>query len=217
MAYIAGRTYNIWWLTGLDFTHLAMDISKLFKDTDPAIIFKFNYTENRELYEIGEFKNLQMQLPLSSPTINASLDNLTCNFGDYTHDNTARELTICASSRQKSIPYEYLDVNGIKCRYLCPNPNTNFVKEPFVRVWSNVTQWPNGRLPSDGDNITIPGPWTIIMDMNPAIINFWMIDGDVIIPPTLPIAYIVANSVWVRLGSIKAGTSTSPYPGDLTF
>jgi hypothetical protein len=55
------------------------------------------------------------------------------------------------------------------------------------------------------------------MDMNPAIINFWMIDGDVIIPPTLPIAYIVANSVWIRLGSIKAGTSTSPYPGDLTF
>jgi hypothetical protein len=44
MAYIAGRTYNIWWLTGLDFTHLAMDISKLYKDTDPAIVFKFNYT-----------------------------------------------------------------------------------------------------------------------------------------------------------------------------
>jgi len=24
VAYIAGRTYNLWWLTGLDFTHLAM-------------------------------------------------------------------------------------------------------------------------------------------------------------------------------------------------
>lgn len=124
---------------------------------------------------------------------------------------------MCASSRQKTIPFEYLDVNGIKCRYLCPNANTNFTKEPFVRIWSNATQWPGGKLPADGDNVTIPGPWTVLMDMNPAIINFWMIDGDVIIPPTLPIAYIVANSVWVRLGSIKAGTSTSPYPGDLTF
>lgn len=24
VAYIGGRTYNIWWLTGLDFSHLAM-------------------------------------------------------------------------------------------------------------------------------------------------------------------------------------------------
>jgi len=55
------------------------------------------------------------------------------------------------------------------------------------------------------------------MDMNPAIMNFWTVDGDVIIPSTTPVAYIVANSVWVRLGSIKAGTASAPYTGDLTF
>jgi hypothetical protein len=46
-AYIAGRTYNIWWLTGLDFTHLAMEVSTFYSDADPAIVFKFNYTANR--------------------------------------------------------------------------------------------------------------------------------------------------------------------------
>lgn len=25
--FAAGRVYNIWWLTGLDFTHLNMDVS----------------------------------------------------------------------------------------------------------------------------------------------------------------------------------------------
>ncbi|HRI35441.1 MAG TPA: hypothetical protein PLD02_16950 [Saprospiraceae bacterium] len=47
VAFVAGRVYNIWWLTGLDFTHLNMDVSKFFLNTDPAIIFKFNYTQHR--------------------------------------------------------------------------------------------------------------------------------------------------------------------------
>jgi hypothetical protein len=44
LPFVAGRTYNVWWLTGLDFTHLNVDVSKHFVDTDPGIIFKFNYT-----------------------------------------------------------------------------------------------------------------------------------------------------------------------------
>lgn len=44
IAFVAGRVYNIWWLTGLDFTHVNVDVSKKFVDSDPAIIFKFNYT-----------------------------------------------------------------------------------------------------------------------------------------------------------------------------
>lgn len=44
VAYITDRVYNIWWLTGLDFTHLAMSVSKRFQDSDKAIVFKFNYT-----------------------------------------------------------------------------------------------------------------------------------------------------------------------------
>ena len=44
LPFVAGRIYNIWWLTGLDFTHLAIDISQTYEDADEAIIFKFNYT-----------------------------------------------------------------------------------------------------------------------------------------------------------------------------
>lgn len=47
MPYIAGRIYNIWWLTGLDFDHLSMSSSYYMQPTDPAIRFKFNYTLNR--------------------------------------------------------------------------------------------------------------------------------------------------------------------------
>ena len=47
MPYIAGRIYNIWWLTGLDFDHLAMTSSYYMQPSDPAIRFRFNYTLNR--------------------------------------------------------------------------------------------------------------------------------------------------------------------------
>lgn len=72
-------------------------------------------------------------------------------------------------------------------------------------------------MPLDGENVTIPGPWTVLMDVNPAIMTFWLIDGDVIIPTSIAAVHIIAQSVWVRQGSIQAGTSTTPFPGNITF
>lgn len=45
--FVAGRIYNIWWQTGIDFEKANIDVSALTDDNDPAIIFKFNYTLNR--------------------------------------------------------------------------------------------------------------------------------------------------------------------------
>lgn len=79
--YIGGRTYNVWFLTGLDFTHMSLDVSPLREDTDPAIIFKFNYTQNRELYEINHLVNMVREGPYILPSNNAVLDPATCTLG----------------------------------------------------------------------------------------------------------------------------------------
>lgn len=47
LPYAAGRIYNVWWGTGIDFTHMAMVSNYLYGETDDAILFKFNYTKNR--------------------------------------------------------------------------------------------------------------------------------------------------------------------------
>ncbi len=53
-----------------------------------------------------------------------------------------------------------------------PDPKIDpCIAENFYRVWSNVTQWPDGVLPSDGDNVTINCNWTILMDLDPAPMN----------------------------------------------
>lgn len=53
LPFITGRIYNIWWGTGIDFTYLDTFTSPSFLDTEKGIIFKFNYSDNRELYRVG--------------------------------------------------------------------------------------------------------------------------------------------------------------------
>lgn len=42
--YVTGSMYNIWWLTGLDFTHMELVGSKYMTDGEPGIIMRINYT-----------------------------------------------------------------------------------------------------------------------------------------------------------------------------
>lgn len=99
---------------------------------------------------------------------------------------------------------------------MCPAPPGQFVKEDFLRYWSNKTQWPNGELPQPGDNVTVNGNWTIIMDINPAQCEFLTIFGDVIIEDKLDIN-ITCNAIWLRSGSLKAGSATAPFTHNLTI
>lgn len=50
-----------------------------------------------------------------------------------------------------------------------------------MRYWSNQSQWPGERMPLPGENVTVNGNWTIIMDVDPAPCGFMQIDGEVII------------------------------------
>lgn len=132
LPYLAGNTYNIWWGTGIDFSHMAIYTSPNFADADPGIIFKFNYTENRELFEVGTFSGGAKKLTnldyfTEDPTY---LDPATCDNGDYFHDNSEgpqRMMQICQSGKNRT-RWEYTDVNGIICRFLCPAPPGTFVR-----------------------------------------------------------------------------------------
>jgi hypothetical protein len=42
------------------------------------------------------------------------------------------------------------------------------ILEGYTRLWSNVSQWPEQRLPSKGEDVKINCNWTIEMDIDPA-------------------------------------------------
>lgn len=54
------------------------------------------------------------------------------------------------------------------------------------------------------------------MDMNPANITYFEINGDVIIPDTQDIK-IVAQNIWIKGGSLKAGLKSTPFTHNLTI
>jgi len=105
LPYLAGRLYNLWWLTGLDFTYLKMHSSRYLKESDLAVRFKFNYTLHRELYDIGANRP---NYPLTANNLffpeYAVLDPSICANGDYYHDDTVgqRTLEICASGKNRT-------------------------------------------------------------------------------------------------------------------
>jgi len=210
-----GKYYNAWWNLGLDWTHVALAPSLYFKAEDPGVIFRFNYTETRELFENTRMLGGVLEYPFISPKATlAELDFNTCASGDYFQDTASQYLYVCVSGKE-TYPSTYIDLNGIKCRYLCPEPEGEFTKEPFIRLWSNATQWPNGVMPVAGDNVTVNGNWTIIMDVDPAPIKVLQIDGDVIISDRN--TAITAEYIWIRAGSLNAGNASSPFNSSVTI
>ena len=66
MPFVVGQYYNVHWKRGIDFTHLAIAPSRLWTSTEGTVL-RFNYTDARELFEIGKWYKGQLQLPFIVP------------------------------------------------------------------------------------------------------------------------------------------------------
>lgn len=85
-----------------------------------------------------------------------------------------------------------------------------------MRRWSNVTQWPGGVVPQLNDNVTVNGNWTVLLDVDPNPLNFLIVDGALVVDDSRNVK-ITAQSIFVRAGSITAGSSTAPFTHDFTI
>ena len=130
LPFITGMTYQIWWGTGIDFTHLSIVTTPNFPATDKGIIFKFNNSLNRQLYEIGPMraKKALTKLDFISESV-TFIDSNSCGNGEYYHNDSSvgRMLSICQSGKKRAA-YEYTEVNSVICRQMCPAPAGTFVK-----------------------------------------------------------------------------------------
>lgn len=118
MPFVLGRRYSIWW-GELDFENIAVDISPLFTEEDDAIVFSFNYTAHRELFEVYQLVNLQKYGNEINPQFNGTLDVAECELGDNILNIDNKVLSVCVSARGKNQTETYLQIDAIKCRYIC--------------------------------------------------------------------------------------------------
>ena len=70
--------------------------------------------------------------------------------------------------------------------------------------------WPNGVLPKAGDNVTIEKSWIVLLDMDPAPINYLIVDGTLFADDSRDVN-ITANSIHIRAGNITAGNPTTNF------
>ena len=139
------------------------------------------------------------------------LDIGTCTNGQYYQDVVNEFLFVCVSGRDKQIR-EWIDINGIRCRDTCPDEEPQpDGREDFERKWSNASIWPNQVLPAEGDNVTIPYEWRLILDVDPPVLNYLHINGILRFDETREASVLQAHYIWVSQGILRAGSDTTPF------
>lgn len=212
MPFATNNYYNVHWKWGVDFTHLAIAPSRLWSIND-SVVLRFNYSDYRELYQIGKWYQQQLNLPYISKAT-ALITPDSCQNGDYYHDSNTSYVFVCVSGRNKTIR-EWIDVNGLRCLNTCPQDLVGTNRENFTRYWSDATNWPNNTLPKEGQNVTIPDAWNLVLDCATPIFNYVEVRGYLIFDQSQDLLF-QAHYIWVK-GKIKIGTQSNPYKFNATI
>ena len=78
--------------------------------------------------------------------------------------------------------------------------------EEFDRMWSDETNWPNGALPKDGDDVEINSAWNMIIDIpETPIIRLLAVNGRLTFSDELDV-HLRAKHISIRGGELKIGT-----------
>ena len=110
LPFLTGTTYNIWWGTGIDFSHISIFTTTLFTPTDKSIVFNFNYTQNRDSFRVGPLRGMKKLSGMNYIVKNDTILNPNdCISGFNFFNNTVgdqRRMQICINGQNLS-PYDY--------------------------------------------------------------------------------------------------------------
>ncbi len=93
LPYIAGRTYQVWWLDGLDWEHMAMEVDRKYDKRDLGILFKFPHLEERKSFDVMEFRLWKAE-KREEPTGQSLPAIETCRSGDFYHGKDEKVLAM---------------------------------------------------------------------------------------------------------------------------
>ena len=88
LPFVTGTMYQVWWSSPSDFDHLSITTTPIYSSTDLGVVFKFPYTKNREMYNIGPMRGFVF--PTTAQLVAPSFINPhpnNCTNGEYRHVN----------------------------------------------------------------------------------------------------------------------------------
>ena len=208
---IGGQTYALWYLQDRDFSKVSISSGCLIPPENDAIILRYNFTNVHE--DIKTKVNNVAKTKSAAPLVKA-----TCQYGDFY--STRRYFFVCISKRGWT-ETTTLEIESTLCTVNCPPPIDYDVEvdifcsatDPTPILWSNPLIWRKERLPTTGENVTVPTGCNVILDADIEL-NLLGVDGTLTIKDENRV--LAAKLIWVQ-GTLQAGTEATPFANNLNI
>ncbi|GFR40478.1 hypothetical protein Agub_g1045 [Astrephomene gubernaculifera] len=186
-----------------------MDVPHFVHLTNKIVQVEDHFTVN------GQYSNLT-SLPAPFPNTthgsfyyNKSLAVNSWWWGNTTYNDT--KFTVFVAGRSdKSLQI---------ASFACPDGGCSEVPDTVVDIragtllWSDASTWTSrGNKPKEGENVTIPYGWDLIIDESPPLLQLLVIQGSVRFDPTKNITLTATYIVVMGQGSLRAGNASTPHP-----
>lgn len=132
VSYPTGYAFNMHWNRRQDFSFLKMNDAVLdYRPSDNPTVFRFNFTETRELFDVFA-PELKYAISEKSRVIDTNekpvVSAESCETGDYFVDPDLQLFYLCINGKGKA-KYSDIKVDAVYCRETCPIPGFNCEKE----------------------------------------------------------------------------------------
>jgi len=183
-------------------------MSERWVDTDKPIYFVHNFTDVRQAVEVRLNGNL-----IENNTIPSSSSDYHCGQNLILNDTETREVHLIVDGYNQTNPLEEsnLVLTGVRCVGQCNEDIVEVKTESEFRLWSDVKNWPDEKLPVEGDDVHIMSGWNMILDIEETpILKLIRINGVLSFSDEMDV-HLKAKHVFVRAGELHIGNETHPY------
>jgi hypothetical protein len=100
---------------------------------------------------------------------------------------------------------------GHRCIGSCNEDIDEVETEAGIRLWSDPTNWPGGKLPAEGEDVHIESGWNMTMDIpETPILRLVRVNGILNFKSDIDI-YFKAKHIFIRAGELNIGQKEFPY------
>ena len=193
---------------------MRVELGSKWEPTDKPIHFTHNFTDVRAKIDV----KVNGDYFVKNNTI--AKDEKDWEFGQ----NNVRNITDLSSKEEQLLTWimspkgikqfgkdNHIDFTGHRCWGPCTEDIDEKPTEDKVRLWSDPSNWPGGRLPAAEEDVHVLSGWNMTMDLpETPIYRLVRINGILNFKDDIDIKFN-AKHIFVRAGELNIGKKDKPY------
>jgi hypothetical protein len=211
--FVTGHKYKIHWGdSGIDYEQMTIDMSDRWEETDRNLYLVHNYTDVRAIMDV----NVGTELLDNNTLPSMGIDDANFKTGQNIHlnDTAVRQLHFVINGKNLTDFPEnkHIFLEGHRCNGSCMADITDVALESEKRYWSDPTNWPEGRLPEEGEEVHVEPGWDMIYDLDypSPVYKLIRINGWVTFSDEFD-THLNAKHIFIRAGQLHIGSEEIPY------